>query len=161
MEQRQLPEDFKEFLKLLNSNNVRYLLVGGWAVGFYGYSRVTADMDIFVGMSDENIHSMRSALREFGVPEFDKTMLTQKGNVFRIGRTPLRIEIINEISGVSFEEAFINRDHIALEDNLRFPVISVEDLFKNKSSTGRKKDEADLEELRKLIGKEDAKNDPD
>gem|GEM_PF-1923801 len=104
---------------------------------------------------------MQSALREFGVPEFERTMLTLKGNVFRIGRTPLRIEIINEISGVSFEEAFINRDHIELEDNLRIPVISVEDLFKNKSSTGRKKDEADLEELRKLLGKEDAKNDTD
>jgi predicted nucleotidyltransferase len=140
---------------------VRYLLVGGWAVGFYGYSRVTADMDIFVGVSDENILSMQSALREFGVPEFDRTMLTVKGNVFRIGRTPLRIKTINEISGVSFEEAFINRNHIKLEDNLRIPVISVEDLFKNKSSTGRKKDQADLEELRRLIGKEDAKNDKD
>jgi hypothetical protein len=140
---------------------VRYLLVGGWAVGFYGYSRVTADMDIFVGVSDENILSMQSALREFGVPEFDRTMLTVKGNVFRIGRTPLRIKTINEISGVSFEEAFINRNHIKLEDNLRIPVISVEDLFKNKSSTGRIKDQADLEELRRLIGKEDAKNDKD
>jgi len=161
MDQRQLPEDFREFLKLLNSNNVRYLLVGGWAVGFYGYPRVTADMDIFIGMSDENILSIQSALREFGVPEFDRTMLTLKGNVFRIGRTPLRIVIFNEISGVSFDEAFINRGHIELEDNLHIPVISIEDLIKNKSSTGRKKDEADLEELRKILGKDHAKNDTD
>jgi len=161
MDQTQLPEDFREFLILLNSNNVRYLLVGGWAVGFYGYSRVTADMDIFIGISDENVLSMQKALREFGVPEFDRTVLTLTGNVFRIGRTPLRIEIINEISGVSFDEAFIKRDHIELADNLRIPVISVEDLFKNKSSTGRIKDEADLEELRKLMGKENAKNDKD
>ncbi len=48
MDQRQLPEDFKEFLKLLNANNVQYLLIGGWAVGFYGYSRFTADMDIYI-----------------------------------------------------------------------------------------------------------------
>jgi predicted nucleotidyltransferase len=161
MDQRQLPEDFKEFLKLLNDNNVRYLLVGGWAVGYYGFPRVTADMDIFIGMSDENILSMQSALIEFGVPEFDRTMLTQKGNVFRIGRAPLRIEIINEISGVSFDKAFNNRDHIEMEDSLRIPVISVEDLFKNKSSTGRKKDEADLEELRKLLGKSNPNNNTD
>ena len=152
MDQRQLPEDFKEFLKLLNSNNVQYLLVGGWAVGFYGYSRLTADMDIFIGISEENITSMKLALQEFSVPEFDRSMLTTKGHVFRIGRAPLRIEILNEISGVDFDAAFSNREYIELEDQLRIPIISVDDLFKNKSSTGRTKDKADLEELRKFLG---------
>ncbi|MFC2112676.1 nucleotidyltransferase [Bacteroidota bacterium] len=152
MDQRQLPEDFKEFLKLLNSNNVQYLLVGGWAVGFYGYSRFTADMDIFIGISEENISSMKLALLEFGVPEFDRSMLTTKGNVFRIGRVPLRIEIINEISGVDFDDAFIHKEYVELENQLRIPIISVDDLFKNKSSTGRAKDMADLEELRKFLG---------
>lgn len=72
---------------------------------------------------------MKLALHEFGVPEFDRSMLTIKGNVFRIGRAPLRIEVINEISGVEFDDA-----------------------FSNKSSTGRTKDKADLEELRKFLG---------
>ena len=152
MDQRQLPEDFKEFLKLLNSNNVQYLLIGGWAVGFYGYSRFTADMDIFIGISEENISSMKLALHEFGVPEFDRSMLTIKGNVFRIGRAPLRIEVINEISGVDFNDAFSNKEFIELDDQLRIPIISLEDLFKNKSSTERAKDKADLEELRKFLG---------
>ena len=152
MDRRQLPEDFKEFLKLLNTNNVQYVLVGGWAVGFYGYSRVTADMDIFIGISPNNISSMKAALYEFGVPEFDNSMLTTKGNVFRIGNSPLRIEVINEISGVDFKDAYKNREFIELEDHLRIPVISLEDLFKNKSSTGRTKDKADLEELRKYLG---------
>ena len=152
MDQRQLPEDFKEFLKLLNSNKVQYLLIGGWAVGFYGYSRFTADMDIFIGISEENISSMKLALQEFGVPEFDRSMLTIKGNVFRIGRAPLRIEVINQISGVDFDNAYSNKEFIELEDQLRIPIISVEDLFKNKSSTGRAKDKADLEELRKFLG---------
>ena len=151
MDQRQLPEDFKEFLKLLNSNKVQYLLIGGWAVGFYGYSRFTADMDIFIGISEENISSMKLALHEFGLPEFDRSMLTTKGNVFRIGRAPLRIEVINEISGVDFDDAFSNKEFIELKDKLRIPIISVEDLFKNKSSTGRDKDKADLEELRKFL----------
>ena len=152
MDQRQLPEDFKEFLKLLNSNKVQYLLIGGWAVGYYGYTRFTADMDIFIGISEENISSMKLALHEFGVPEFDRSMLTTKGNVFRIGRAPLRIEVINEISGVDFNDAFSNKEFIELDDQLRIPIISLEDLFKNKSSTGRAKDKADLEELRKFLG---------
>ena len=91
------------------------------------------------------------ALHEFGVPEFDRSMLTTKGNVFRIGRTPLRIEVINEISGVDFADAFSNRVFFELKDQLRIPIISVDDLFKNKSSTGRAKDKADLEELRKFL----------
>lgn len=152
MDRRRLPEDFKEFLKLLNSNKVKYILVGGWAVGFYGYSRFTADLDIFMGISEENVSSMKSALTEFGVPDFDRSMLTTKGNVFRIGRAPLRIEVINEISGVNFEDAFSNREFFELEDQLHIPIISVDDLFKNKSSTGRAKDKADLEELRKFLG---------
>ena len=152
MDQRQLPVDFKEFLELLNSNDVQYLLIGGWAVGFHGYSRFTADMDIFIGLSEENISSMKQALHEFGVPEFDRSMLTTKGNVFRIGRAPLRIEVINEISGVDFDDAFSNREFFELEDQLRIPIISLDDLLKNKSSTGRAKDKADLEELRKFLG---------
>ena len=151
MDQRQLPVDFKEFLELLNSNDVQYLLIGGWAVGFHGYSRFTADMDIFIGLSEENISSMKLALYEFGVPEFDRSMLTTKGNVFRIGRAPLRIEVINEISGVDFEDAFSNKEFVELEDQLRIPIISAKDLFKNKSSTGRAKDIADLEEIRKFL----------
>jgi hypothetical protein len=94
---------------------------------------------------------IKSALLEFGVPEFEKSMLTTKGNVFRIGRAPLRIEIVNEISGVGFEEAFSRKEYLELEGKLRIPVISIKDLFKNKASTGRKKDEADLEELRKFM----------
>ena len=152
MDQRQLPEDFEEFLRLLNSNDVKYLLIGGWAVGFYGYSRFTADMDLFIGISEENISSMKLALHEFGVPEFDRSMLTTKGNVFRIGRAPLRIEIINEITGVNFDDAYSNREFVELEYQLPIPIISVDDLFKNKSSTGRAKDKADLEELRKFLG---------
>lgn len=109
-------------------------------------------MDIFIGISEENISSMKLALHEFGVPEFERSMLTTKGNVFRIGRAPLRIEVINQISGVDFDDAYSNKEFIELEDQLRIPIISVEDLFKNKSSTGRVKDKADLEELRKFLG---------
>ncbi|MGL1935591.1 MAG: hypothetical protein OCD01_11240 [Fibrobacterales bacterium] len=138
-------------MKLLNSNNVEYLLVGGWAVGFYGYSRFTADMDVFVGISKDNVLSVKRALHEFGVPDFDISMLNTKGNVFRIGRTPLRIEVINEITGVSFLDAYTNKEYVELEDDFKVPIISIDDLFTNKSSTGRTKDQLDIEELRKFL----------
>ena len=73
---------------------------------------------------------MKSEPYEFGVPEFDSSMLTTKGNVFRKGRAPLRTEVINEISGVEFDNAFSNREPIEPEDQLCIPVISVDDLSK-------------------------------
>lgn len=147
MDQRQLPVDFKDFLKLLNENDVEYLLVGGWAVGFYGYSRFTADIDIFIGISPKNIVSMKKALLQFGVPDFDSIMLTTSGHVFRIGRTPLLIEVINSIDDVAFVDGFKNREYIEIENELKVPIISLEDLIKNKSATGRLKDKLDLEFL--------------
>jgi len=147
MGQRQLPEEFKEFLKLLNKNDVDYLLVGGWAVGFYGYSRFTADIDIFIGISEANILSTKKALQEFGVPNFDDSMLKTPGHVFKIGRTPLMIEVLNSIDSVPFNEGFRNRAYIEIESNLTIPIISLDDLIKNKASTERTKDKLDVEQL--------------
>jgi hypothetical protein len=138
---------------LLNKNNVEYLLVGGWAVGFYGYSRFTADIDIFIGVSKNNVDLVKKSLYEFGVPEFDTNMLTQPGHVFRIGRTPLLIEVINSISGVSFTDCFQNREYIEIENELKIPIISLKDLIKNKSSTERIKDALDLDFLLKITEK--------
>lgn len=66
MAKRQLPEDFKEFLGLLNKNEVEYLLIGGWAVGIYGAPRATADLDIFVSINDNNLDKLLKSLYEFG-----------------------------------------------------------------------------------------------
>lgn len=147
MEQRQLPEDFKEFLSLLNENSVKYILVGGWAVGFYGYPRFTGDIDVFISVEKSNIKRLKIAMKEFGIPDFEDEMLTTPGHVFKIGRTPLLIEILNEISGANFDDCFGNKEFFKLSDGFEIPLISFEDLIKNKSSTDRAKDKADLEYL--------------
>ncbi len=96
MAMKRLPEDFKDFLSFLNKNNVKYLLLGGWAVGIYGSPRATADMDILITADDDNLNSLLEALDEFGVPRVEKELFKEKGNVFRMSKSPIRIELINE-----------------------------------------------------------------
>src|SRR5947207_11563855 len=94
-----LPADFREFLKLLNSRKVEYLLIGGYAVGFYGYPRATADMDIWVAMSAETAAKLVVALQEFGfdVPELKPELFMQEDSIVRLGEPPLRLEILTSI----------------------------------------------------------------
>ena len=102
MEQRQLPEDFKEFLSLLNKNKVKYLLLGGWAVGIYAAPRATADMDVFNSVDDENLDKLLKALHEFGAISVPKEHFKEPGRIFRMGRSPIRIKMINQASGINF-----------------------------------------------------------
>src|SRR5580658_4167171 len=97
-----LARDFKEFLKSLNSNHVEYLLIGGYAVGIYGYVRATNDLDIWVSITAENANRVHCALREFGFAEALLTadLFLTPNNVVRMGVPPIRIEILTSISGV-------------------------------------------------------------
>jgi predicted nucleotidyltransferase len=143
-----LPSDFRDFLRLLNSNNVRYLLIGGYAVSYHGYSRATADMDVWIALDLENANRVVSALREFGFSssELAVSLFLEKGRVVRMGVPPLRIEILTTISGVSFEDCYRQRITAQI-DGVDVPVISLEDLKINKRASGRFKDLADLEQL--------------
>lgn len=144
---QQLPEDFRDLLCLLNEHRVKYLIVGGWALGVHGYVRATGDMDIWIGQSDENIDQLLRALNAFGVPEgIDKNFFKENGNAFRMGNPPLRIEIITEASGIDFTASYPNRVLIEA-DEIRIPFIGYEDLVKNKRASGRLRDLADLEGL--------------
>jgi len=143
-----LARDFKEFLKSLNSNRVEYLLIGGYAVGIYGYVRATNDLDIWVNISAENANRIRCALNEFG---FAQALLTADlfltpNNVVRMGVPPIRIEILTSISGVAFESCYSEKEMFQIED-LLVPVISLARLRENKAASGRAKDLADLENL--------------
>ena len=143
-----LPDDFKEFLKLLASNGVEYLLIGGYAVNVHGYVRTTNDLDIWVNVSPENGARIDRALREFG---FGATGLTPDlfrapNNVVRMGFPPVRIEVLTSISGVDFESCFSERETIQIDD-IEVPVISLARLRQNKAASGRLKDLADLESL--------------
>jgi len=144
-----LPEDFKDFLNFLNKNKVKYLLLGGWAVGIYGYPRATADMDILIAIDDDNLNNLQKALHEFGAPTVKKELFKEKGNVFRIGRSPIRIELINEASGINISECYKRRNIITI-DNVPISLISKEDLIKNKKASGRAKDLADVENLESI-----------
>ncbi len=143
-----LPPDFKEFLQLLNSHKVLYLLIGGYAVGYYGYPRATIDMDIWVAIHPDNAHRVVSALTEFGfdLPDLEDSLFMQENKIVRMGVPPMRLEILTSISGVQFDVCFEDRtvDEI---DGVRVNLISLECLKHNKKASGRYKDLNDLEHL--------------
>jgi len=143
-----LPQDFKEFLKLLNDNNIRYLLIGGYAVGYHGYPRSTNDMDIWITIDPETAKQMVLVLKEFGfdTPELSEKIFLQENSIVRMGIAPMRIEIITTISGVDFEECFQQRvvDEI---DGIEVNIIGLKQLKINKQASGRHKDLDDLENL--------------
>jgi hypothetical protein len=143
-----LARDFKEFLKLLNSNSVEYLLIGGYAVGIYGHIRATNDLDIWVNVSPDNATRIDRALRQFGFAESGLTseLFLARNNVVRMGVPPIRIEILTSISGVEFDTCYAEKHLIRIEE-LVVPVISLARLRQNKAASGRAKDLADLENL--------------
>lgn len=143
-----LPPDFKDFLRLLNSHGVEYLLVGGYAVGFHGYPRATADLDIWVPIDSRNAHKLADTLKAFGfeTPELSPDLFLQPDKVVRMGVPPLRIEILTSISGVEFRDCYARR-HSATLDEVVVPFISLEDLKRNKRAAGRHQDLSDLEHL--------------
>ncbi len=144
----ELHPDFKDFLRLLNSQGVEYLVVGGYAVGFHGYPRATGDMDIWIAVSEINAEKTAQALRAFEMPEQEtmKQFFTEKDKIIRMGVPPVRIEIITGATGVEFDECYARRQIVEIDD---IPVnfISLDDLKLNKRSVGRHKDLEDLEHL--------------
>lgn len=146
MEKRQLPEDFKDFIKCLNENKVRYLLVGGWAVGLYGNPRATKDIDFLIAINNENIIKLQKALYAFGAPTVNNNVFQEKGNIFRMGKSPVQIDIINQADGIEFEDCFIRRNIVNIED-IEISIISKKDLIQNKKASGRYRDLADVESL--------------
>ncbi len=142
----QLPADFKEFLRLLNVHGVEYLLIGGYAVSYYGYVRATADIDLWIRLSPDNARKLTGAIREFGFTQAREELFLEPGKVIRMGVPPLRVEIQTSISGVEFSACWQNRIVVEL-DGMAVPVISLMDLKANKKASGRHKDLADLEQL--------------
>ena len=144
----QIPPDFKEFLQLLNSHQVEYLLIGGYAVGYHGYPRATGDMDIWIKMDKSNAQKMLDVLKEFGFDVADVSVeLFQKENqIIRMGVPPLRIDIATTISGVTFDDCFSEKiaDHI---DGIPVNIIDLKHLKINKKASGRHRDIDDLEHL--------------
>jgi predicted nucleotidyltransferase len=144
-----LSRDFKEFVELLIKNKAEYLVVGGYAVAIHGYPRYTGDLDIWLNPTPENAKSILRAVNEFGFSSFNLTEsdFTKSGNVIQLGYPPLRIDLLTEVDGVTFEECFINRKEVQM-DNLVVNFIGYEDLIKNKKESGRLRDIDDIENLK-------------
>jgi len=143
-----LPPDFKEFLRSLQEHDVRYLLIGGYAVGYHGYPRATQDLDVWIAISPANAGRMVDALRAFGFdsPQLRDGLFTQEKSIIRMGLPPMRIEIVTTISGVEFEECYASRVLDRL-DGVEVSLIDLEHLKTNKKASGRHKDLDDLEHL--------------
>jgi predicted nucleotidyltransferase len=149
-----LDRNFADFLKLLNAHGVEYLVIGGYAVGYHGFVRATGDLDVFVGISEKNAEGIVAVFRDFGFDalELKKELFLETGKIVRIGLPPLRIEVMNSISGVAFADVYGKRieEHI---EGVRVPFIDLDSLLKNKAASGRLKDLADIEALTKKTPK--------
>jgi predicted nucleotidyltransferase len=147
-----IEDDYIDMIAALVDENVRFLLVGGYAVGLHGYQRSTKDIDFWVLASQENAVRLAKALEKFGAPmhEFSVKDFEKRGTNFQIGVAPIRIDIITEIAGVDFEEAYQNMKIVDV-DGHKIPVISISDLIKNKKHTGRKRDLDDAEHLEVIL----------
>ena len=140
--------DFEELLRLLAENGVDYMIVGGYAVAFHGYPRFTKDIDLFFETSAENIQLLRNALLDFGFQENDlpTESFTTKGNVITFGVAPTRVDLVNEIDGVSYDQARRNVVE-GIYGGVAVKFIGFDDLIRNKRATPRARDKGDVEEL--------------
>jgi predicted nucleotidyltransferase len=146
-----LAQDFEDFVKLLNKHQVDYMVVGGYALAFHGKPRHTGDLDIWINSSEDNAEKLVIAIKEFGLSSLGltKSDFMQEGFVTQIGYPPLRIDILNSIDGVKFEEAYPNKLILDI-DGIDVKYIGLNDFIKNKTSSGRSQDKADLKEIKKL-----------
>jgi hypothetical protein len=143
-----LPRDFSEFLRLLAEHDVDYLVVGGYAVGYHGYPRVTGDIDIWIRSDQENADRVVRVLQAFGfdVPELHAELFLEPGQIVRLGVPPTRIEILTSVSGLTFDEAVSGRVQTDWDD-VPVTVIGLTALLRNKKASARPKDLDDLAQL--------------
>ncbi|HQP69701.1 MAG TPA: nucleotidyltransferase [Clostridiales bacterium] len=144
-----LNDDYKEMLSILSEEKVKYLVIGAFALGTYGYPRATGDIDIWVEASIDNSNKVFKSLARFGAPtdNIEAKDFEKKGIIFQIGIAPRRIDITTVIDGVDFEQAYPKRKIVNIE-GINIPIISCEDLILNKESTGREKDLLDVKMLK-------------
>jgi predicted nucleotidyltransferase len=142
--------DFRDFLKALNDQDVRYMLVGGFSVILHGYPRTTGDMDIWVDRTPENYLKLNKAFLQFGMPVFDMTaenfLHHPVWDVFTFGTPPVAIDIMVRIKGFDFSDVY-SRSLLFEEDGLQIRSIHKNDLIEAKKIAGRARDEDDIANL--------------
>ena len=143
-----LNKDFREFIGLLNAHNVRYLVVGGYAVALHGYPRYTKDLDIWILIDLANAESLTTALHEFGFAGLAATDFLEPDEIVQLGNPPNRIDLITTCEGLEFESAYPLRQKVNL-DGLEVYFLDLESLLVNKRTVGRPQDKADVSNLQK------------
>jgi hypothetical protein len=143
-----LNQDFKEFIISLNDHNVRYLVIGGYAVALYGYPRYTKDIDIWIEISEENAANLVKAMEQFGFASLGLTAedFMVPDQIIQLGYPPNRIDLITTAPGVVFENCYSKRVEVEMKE-ITVTFIGLDCLKRNKEAAGRLQDLADLEHL--------------
>ena len=143
-----LTQDFKEFIALLNENDVRYLIVGGYAVAFHGHPRYTKDLDIWIDPAVENIDKLLETLKQFGFGSLGLKAedFEDPEDMIQLGLPPNRIDLFTGLKGVIFDSCYETRVDVEINE-ITVHVIDLQNLRQNKKATGRPQDIADLSNL--------------
>ena len=145
-----LTSDYRDIIELFNEHQVRYLVAGAYAMSTFGYSRSTYDIDLWIDKDEDNVKKVLLALDEFGIPfEISHDDLTKENSVIQIGMAPIRIDLLTDIDGVLFDEAYKSR---VIHDfgDVNASVLHIDDILKNKIASNRAKDKIDVIELKKI-----------
>ena len=142
--------DLKELLNLFKKYNVKYLVVGGYAVMRYTEPRFTKDLDLLISVEIKNATAVYNALKEFGAPLSGLTVkdFSQEGYFYQMGRPPMRVDIMMSIPGVKFDDAWSQHERLTI-DGIEINFISKKDLIASKKASGRSQDLVDVENLEK------------
>jgi predicted nucleotidyltransferase len=146
--------DMRELIEIFEKHGVEYVLIGGFAVNFYGYVRTTQDIDLLIYPSLENAEAVMAALLEFGFggAGIPKECFEREGSAVHLGVEPNRIDLLTCIQGVENSRIFKNMKRVEL-GSVEVNIISLEDLIESKQSSDRARDRADAEELLKTVKK--------
>lgn len=147
-------QDAEDLLRLLHSHAVRFLLIGGEAVIFHGYSRFTGDLAIFYARDGANCEALFAALTAFWggpVPGVESAgELEEVDMVFQFGRPPNRVDLLSTVAGIEFAKAWARREEATLGD-VRVAFLGLRDLIRSKRAAGRHKDKEDLRYLKRVL----------
>lgn len=145
-----LEKDFLDFITLCNQYNVKYLVIGGFAVAVHGYPRYTKDLDVSIEISEDNAKKIIKVINDFGLGSLrlSKEDFLKENFITQLGYEPDRIDILNNLNVVTFEDAWKNRKVVTMF-NVQINFIGLEELLKIKAKAGRKQDIADIDKLKK------------
>ncbi len=143
-----LNKDFKEFVELLNSTRVEYLIVGGYALAAHGRPRYTGDLDIWIRSAEDNVDKVLDVLARFGFGSLGlkRDDFLRPGAIVQLGYPPSRIDLLTSIDGVEFDASYSRRVTVNIS-GIDLPIIGLDEFRANKRAAGRAKDLADLESL--------------